>query len=42
MIDIKKIYEDAMVAADTAPPAGDVQSSGAISNTDILGTCDHN
>lgn len=42
MVNLKKIYEDAVVAADAAPAAGDVQPGGAISNTDILGTCDHN
>lgn len=46
MINLKKIYEDAVVAAQAAGEgnvgASEVQSTGAISNADILGTCDHN
>lgn len=42
MLDIKKIFEDAVVGGDSAG-AADVQStsSGAIGATDILGKCDH-
>lgn len=43
MIDVKKVYEDAVVGAGLAAMAADVQAApGAISDVDILGHCDHN
>lgn len=43
MLDFKKIYEDAVVLpSDGGAAASEVQSTGEISNSDILGKCDHN
>jgi hypothetical protein len=53
MIDVKKVYEDAVVAAGEGATASDVQASAVtsdssivkqdsrVSDTDVLGKCDH-
>lgn len=42
MIDIKRMYEDAMVAPSPSALAGEVQATGALGSNDVLGVCDHN
>lgn len=54
MINVKKVYEDAVVSAGEGAAASDVQAGAAVSDssivkqdsrvsdTDVLGKCDHN